>query len=411
MIDIFTIFKIAVKAIWTNKLRSVLTSLGIIIGVAAVIVMLAVGEGAKKRISDQMSSMGSNLLMIRSGSVTSSGARTGHGSKPTLTLNDAYAIEKNSLHVNQVAATVNGTGQIVYGNQNWSTQVQGTTPSLFYIRSWDVDNGSLFTDEDVRQAASVVILGETVVENLFGVVDPIGKNVRINNMPFKVVGVLKSMGQSAYGTDQDDTVIVPVSTASKKLFGSEFPGTVRNIMVQANSTEEIDAAEEEITLLLRQRHNITGKKEDDFIIRNLTQMMESAMEASQTFSVLLAAIASISLLVGGIGIMNIMLVSVTERTREIGIRMAIGAKAWDIRLQFLVEALVLSLTGGLLGIALGISVAMGIKTFAPDFLPIGITLFPMVISFVFSGLVGICFGFFPAYKASTLNPIDALRFE
>ena len=411
MIDIFTIFKIAVKAIWTNKLRSVLTSLGIIIGVAAVIVMLAVGEGAKKKISDQMSSMGSNLLMIRSGSVTSSGARTGHGSKPTLTLNDAYAIEKNSLHVNQVAASVNGTGQIVYGNQNWATQVQGTTPSLFYIRSWEVDNGSLFTDEDVRQAANVAILGETVVENLFGVVDPVGKNVRINNMPFKVVGVLKSMGQSAFGTDQDDTVIVPVSTASKKLFGSQFPGTVNNIMVQANSTEELAAAEEEITVLLRQRHNITGKKEDDFIIRNLTQMMESAMEASQTFSVLLAAIASISLLVGGIGIMNIMLVSVTERTREIGIRMAIGAKAWDIRLQFLVEALVLSLTGGLLGIALGISVALGIKAFAPDFLPIGITVFPMIISFVFSGLVGISFGFFPAYKASKLNPIDALRFE
>ncbi len=411
MIDILTIFKIAVKAIWVNKMRSVLTSLGIIIGVAAVIVMLAVGQGAKKKISDQMSSMGSNLLMIQSGSVTSSGARTGQGAKPTLTLNDAYAIEKNSQHVSQVAASVNGTGQIVYGNQNWSTQVQGTMPSLFYIRSWEIDNGSLFTEDDIRQNASVAILGTTVVENLFGVVDPIGKSIRINNMPFKVVGVLKSMGQSAFGQDQDDTVIVPVSTASKRLFGSQFPGTVRNIMVQAKSTEEISAAEEEITILLRQRHNITGKKETDFIIRNLTQMMESAMEASQTFSVLLAAIASISLLVGGIGIMNIMLVSVTERTREIGIRMAIGAKAWDIRLQFLVEALVLSLAGGILGIVLGISVAVGIKNFFPDFLPIGITISPMIISFIFSGLVGIAFGFFPAYKASKLNPIDALRFE
>lgn len=411
MIDILTIFKIAVKAIWINKMRSVLTSLGIIIGVAAVIVMLAVGQGAKKKISDQMSSMGSNLLMIQSGSVTSSGARTGQGAKPTLTLNDAYAIAKNTQHVSQVAASVNGTGQIVYGNQNWSTQVQGTMPSLFYIRSWEVENGSLFTEDDIRQNASVAILGTTVVENLFGVVDPVGKNIRINNMPFKVVGVLKSMGQSAFGQDQDDTVIVPVSTASKRLFGSQFPGTVRNIMVQAKSTEEISAAEEEITILLRQRHNITGKKESDFIIRNLTQMMESAMEASQTFSVLLAAIASISLLVGGIGIMNIMLVSVTERTREIGIRMAIGAKAWDIRLQFLVEALVLSLAGGVLGIILGISVALGIKNFFPDFLPIGITISPMIISFIFSGLVGIAFGFFPAYKASKLNPIDALRFE
>lgn len=411
MIDIFTIFKIAAKAIWVNKMRSVLTSLGIIIGVAAVIVMLAVGQGAKKKISDQMSSMGSNLLMIQSGSVTSGGARTGQGAKPTLTLNDAYAIEKNSRHVSQVAASVNGTGQIVYGNQNWSTQVQGTMPSLFYIRSWEVENGSLFTEDDIRQNASVAILGTTVVENLFGVVDPIGKSIRINSMPFKVVGVLKSMGQSAFGQDQDDTVIVPVSTASKRLFGSQFPGTVRNIMVQAKSTEEISAAEEEINILLRQRHNITGKKETDFIIRNLTQMMESAMEASQTFSVLLAAIASISLLVGGIGIMNIMLVSVTERTREIGIRMAIGAKAWDIRLQFLVEALVLSLAGGILGIILGISVAVGIKKFFPDFLPIGITVYPMIISFIFSGLVGIAFGFFPAYKASKLNPIDALRFE
>lgn len=411
MIDILTIFKIAVKAIWINKMRSVLTSLGIIIGVAAVIVMLAVGQGAKKKISDQMSSMGSNLLMIQSGSVTSGGARTGQGAKPTLTLNDAYAIAKNTQHVSQVAASVNGTGQIVYGNQNWSTQVQGTMPSLFYIRSWEVENGSLFTEDDIRQNASVAILGTTVVENLFGVVDPVGKNIRINNMPFKVVGVLKSMGQSAFGQDQDDTVIVPVSTASKRLFGSQFPGTVRNIMVQAKSTEEISAAEEEITILLRQRHNITGKKESDFIIRNLTQMMESAMEASQTFSVLLAAIASISLLVGGIGIMNIMLVSVTERTREIGIRMAIGAKAWDIRLQFLVEALVLSLAGGVLGIILGISVALGIKNFFPDFLPIGITISPMIISFIFSGLVGIAFGFFPAYKASKLNPIDALRFE
>ena len=411
MIDILTIFKIAAKAIWVNKMRSVLTSLGIIIGVAAVIVMLAVGQGAKKKISDQMSSMGSNLLMIQSGSVTSGGARTGQGAKPTLTLNDAYAIEKNSRHVSQVAASVNGTGQIVYGNQNWSTQVQGTMPSLFYIRSWEVENGSLFTEDDIRQNASVAILGTTVVENLFGVVDPIGKSIRINSMPFKVVGVLKSMGQSAFGQDQDDTVIVPVSTASKRLFGSQFPGTVRNIMVQAKSTEEISAAEEEITILLRQRHNITGKKETDFIIRNLTQMMESAMEASQTFSVLLAAIASRSLLVGGIGIMNIMLVSVTERTREIGIRMAIGAKAWDIRLQFLVEALVLSLAGGILGIILGISVAVGIKKFFPDFLPIGITVYPMIISFIFSGLVGIAFGFFPAYKASKLNPIDALRFE
>ena len=411
MIDILTIVKIALKAIWINKMRSVLTSLGIIIGVSAVIVMLAIGEGAQKRVADQMSSMGSNLLMIRSGSVTSSGARTGQGGQPTLTLNDAYSIEKNVSSVAQVAPSVNVNGQIVYGNQNWATQVTGATPALFYIRSWSADMGALFTDEEVRTGASVAILGQTVVENLFGVSDPVGRTIRINNVPFRVAGVLKEMGQSSFGQDQDDTVIVPVTTAMKRLSGSEFPGTVRSILAQATSSNTLDKAEEDITILLRQRHNITGKKQDDFIVRNLTQMMESAMETTKTFTLLLGAITSISLLVGGIGIMNIMLVSVTERTREIGIRMAIGAKSWDIRLQFLVEALMLSLTGGIIGIMLGLGICAGIKHFASDSFPLAFTLWPMIISFLFSGLVGIFFGFYPAYKASMLNPIDALRFE
>lgn len=411
MIDILTIIKIAVKAIWVNKMRSVLTSLGIIIGVAAVIVMLAIGEGAQKKVSDQMSSMGSNLLMIRSGSVTSGGARTGQGGQPTLTLNDAYAIEKNITSVAQVAPSVNVNGQVVYGNQNWATQVTGTTPSLFYIRSWDVSSGALFSAEDVRTGASVAILGQTVVENLFGVSDPVGRTVRINNVPFRVTGVLKEMGQSSFGQDQDDTVLVPVTTAMKRLSGSQFPGTVRSILAQAASTEALTKAEEDITILLRQRHNITGKKQDDFIVRNLTQMMQSAMETTKTFTMLLGAITSISLLVGGIGIMNIMLVSVTERTREIGIRMAIGAKSLDIRLQFLVEALMLSLSGGVLGIIMGFAICLAIKHFAPDAVPLAFTLWPMIISFLFSGMVGIFFGFYPAYKASMLNPIDALRFE
>ena len=410
MIDILTITKIALKAIWTNKLRSVLTSLGIIIGVSAVIVMLAIGEGAQKKISDQMSSMGSNLLMIRSGSVTSSGARTGQGGQPTLTLNDAYAIEKNVQSVSQVAPSVNVNGQVVFGNQNWATQVTGATPALFYIRSWNVDNGALFSSEDVRTGSSVAILGQTVVENLFGVSDPVGRTVRINNVPFKVVGVLKEMGQSSFGQDQDDIVIVPVTTAMKRLSGSQFPGTVRSILAQASSTQTLDKAQEDIEILLRQRHNITGSKQDDFLVRNLTQMMQSAMEATKTFTMLLGAITSISLLVGGIGIMNIMLVSVTERTREIGIRMAIGAKAWDIRFQFLVEALMLSLAGGVIGIIFGLGICVGIKHFSTS-VPLAFTIWPMLISFGFSGMVGIFFGFYPAYKASMLNPIDALRFE
>jgi putative ABC transport system permease protein len=406
-----TVIKIAFKAIWTNKMRSALTSLGIIIGVGAVIVMLAVGEGSQRKIADQMAGMGSNLLMLRSGSVTSGGARAGAGARPTLTLQDAYAIERACPSVRQTAASVDGTAQIVYGNQNWSTRITGTTPSLFYIRNWAIQMGSIFGTEDVRQATNTAILGQTVVENLFGVLEPIGQTIRINNLPFKVVGVLSPMGQNAMGMDQDDTVIVPVTTAQKKLFGSRFRGTVNNILAQADSIEELDAAQEEITILLRQRHNITGKKEDDFIIRNLTQMMETAMEATKTLSLLLAAIASISLLVGGIGIMNIMLVSVTERTREIGIRMAIGAKAWDIRLQFLVEALTLSMSGGLLGIITGVCAALLVKNFSGGILPVIITPFPMLIAFVFSGIVGIFFGFYPAYKASMLNPIDALRFE
>ena len=411
MSDIATIFKIAIKAIWVNKMRSVLTSLGIIIGVGAVIVMLAVGEGTKKKISDQMAAMGSNLLMIVSGSLTSGGARAGFGASPTLTLEDSYAIERNAAHAKYVAPTVSTTGQIVYGNQNWSTRVTGTTPSLFAIPSWSVENGALFTEEEVRQSSTSAILGRTVAENLFGVVDPVGKTIRINNVPFKVAGVLKSLGQSSQGQDQDDTVIVPVTTAMKRLSGNQLRKTVNNIMAQSYSADDLGLLEEEITILLRQRHNITGKKQDDFIVRNLTQMMEAQLEAGQTFSLLLAAIASISLLVGGIGIMNIMLVSVTERTREIGIRMAIGAKAWDIRLQFLVEALVLSLTGGILGIVGGVGAALLIQKFGQGFLPIIITITPMVIAFIFSGLVGIFFGFYPAYKASMLNPIEALRFE
>jgi len=303
----------------------------------------------------------------------------------------------------------NGTAQIVYGNMNWSTQVQGTTPAMLDVRDWAIAAGRPFTDDDVRSATKVALIGQTVVENLFGGIDPVDKIIRIKKIPFRVVGVLEAKGQSPGGQDQDDTVLVPVTTAQKKLFGTAFPGMVRIIMVKAKSAKDLETAEREVRDLVRQRHRLSPRQEDDFTVRNLTQMMQVTEQSSKVMTLLLGAIASVSLVVGGIGIMNIMLVSVTERTREIGIRMAVGAKTWDIRLQFIMEAIILSLAGGIIGIILGIggsfvlSVTAGWTTSVS---PLAATL-----AFVFSGLVGVFFGFYPAYKASLLNPIDALRYE
>jgi putative ABC transport system permease protein len=409
MINIPSTLKISIRALWVNKMRSALTMLGMIIGVGAVIAMLAVGTGASEKISKQISSIGSNLIIILPGSTTSGGLRMGMGSQPTLTRDDADAIQRECPAVEHAAPVLNGAAQIVYGNQNWSTGVYGTSPAMLNIREWPLFSGRPFTDQDVRSATKVCLLGQTVVENLFGSIDPIGQVIRIKKIPFTVIGVLERKGQSPQGQDQDDTIYIPVTTAQKKIFGTRFPGMVRSVMVKGKSADDLDAAERQITELLRQRHRIGPKQENDFTVRNLTQIMQVAEQSTKVMTLLLGAIASVSLLVGGIGIMNIMLVSVTERTREIGIRMAVGAKTWDIRLQFIIEALTLSLIGGIIGIIAGISGSKIISTVAGWST---IVSFPSIfLAFGFSGLVGIFFGFYPAYKASLLNPIDALRYE
>ena len=409
MINISSTIKISFRALRVNKMRSALTMLGIIIGVGAVIAMLAVGTGASRRISEQISKMGSNLLMVVPGATTTGGVRMGSGTQPTLTLADAEAILKESRAVSDIAPVLSGVAQVVYGHQNWSTGVVGTTPGMLLVRDWPLASGRSFTQQDVKSATKVCLVGQTVIENLFGDMDPIGQVIRIKKIPFTIIGVLAPKGQTPQGQDQDDTIYVPVTTAQKKLFGTTIPGMVRTIMVKAKSAEDLASAERQINELLRQRHRIGPKQENDFTVRNLTQFMQAQEQSTKVMTLLLGAIASVSLLVGGIGIMNIMLVSVTERTREIGIRMAIGAKTWDIRLQFIIEALILSLIGGIAGIVAGISTSEIISALAgwsTVVSPISVLL-----AFGFSGLVGVFFGFYPAYKASLLDPIEALRYE
>ncbi len=409
MIELKTIFSIAVRAIKANKMRSILTSLGIIIGVAAVIVMLAIGNGAQISIQNEMKTMGSNLIIVRSGVATSSGARGGHGSQPTMKMSDGNAIQEKISKIRLAAPILEETAQIVYGNANWSTGITGTDNRNFEIKEWELAYGRFFSESDIKNANKVAILGQTVVNELFGDVDPIGKTIRIKGLPFQVIGVLISRGQSGMGQDQDDSVFIPITTAQKKVMGIQFPDQVRMIILQAVDSQSTYTSQPEITELLRQRHNLGTNKEDDFVIMNLTQMMEMMENSTKIMTILLGSIAGISLLVGGIGIMNIMLVSVTERTREIGIRMAIGAKTWDIRLQFLMEALVLSLIGGLLGIFFGLSGIYLVSVFSS--LTPQATLMYILLPFSFAGFVGLFFGFYPAYKASLLNPINALRYE
>lgn len=400
------VFKIAGRALIRNTMRSILTMLGIIIGVGSVIAMVSVGQGAKAQVEAQIASIGSNMLMVFPGSTTAAGVRAGSGAATTLTEEDVKAIQKELGSVRLAAPTLRTTAQVVSSNQNWSTSVSGSFPSYFEVRDWPIEAGTGFTQADLNGATKVAVIGKTVAHNLFGSQDPVGQGIRIRNVPFKVVGVLAAKGQSAMGQDQDDTVVIPLSTLQKRIMGVSYVGM---ILVSANSPEETAVAQEEIRLLLRQRHHIGAGQDEDFSVRNMADIAAAAEASSRIMTLLLGSIASVSLIVGGIGIMNIMLVSVTERTREIGIRMAVGAKGRDILLQFLVEAVVLSLTGGILGIGLGTASSMMISSFVQW--PTIISPRSIVMAFLFSIMIGVFFGLYPARRAASLDPIDALRYE
>jgi len=396
-------------AMGANRMRTFLTMLGMMIGVGAVVLMMAIGEGAQQSIKQSISSMGSNLFIVLSGSTTAGGARVGSGNAQSLNVKDAEAIGELD-NVANVAPVVMGSAQVIYAGNNWNTAVVGTWPSFMEIRDWPTDQGYVFSNSDVRSSTRVALIGETVADNLFGDdIDPVGKTIRIKQSPFLVVGVLNAKGQSLDGRDQDDTIIVPLTTAQRKLFGNQVPGSVRMILAQATSENLMQQAEDDMNNLLRQRHNIREGSDSDFSVRNLTALANTAADATRTMALLLGAIASISLLVGGIGIMNIMLVSVTERTREIGIRMAIGARERDILLQFLLEAFVISIVGCMIGIFIGIGGASLVARFAET--DTVVTSQSISLAFVVATSVGIFFGFYPARKAAKLNPIEALRYH
>jgi len=382
--------------------------LGMVIGVGSVVLMMAVGQGAQESVKQSINAMGSNLFIVLSGSSTSGGARSGSGNTSTLTVADANAIAELD-GVSNVAPISMGNAQVVYGNTNWSTSIIGTTPSYLDIRVWELADGYVFSESDMRSATRVALVGKTVVDNIFGDTDPIGKTIRIKQNPFVVLGVLKRKGQSLDGRDQDDTIIMPLTTAQRKILGNQFAGSVRQVMVQANTPELMPMVEQNINSLLKQRHSIREGADNDFNVRNLTAVANSAAETTRTMSLLLGAIASVSLLVGGIGIMNIMLVSVTERTREIGIRMAIGARERDILLQFLLEAIVISVIGCFIGLILGISGAVLVNIITQA--AVVISGYSVMIAFAVAASVGIFFGYYPARKAARMNPIEALRFQ
>ncbi len=400
----------ALRALRRNKLRSALTMLGIIIGVAAVITMVSIGQGADAAVQKQILSLGNNMLMIIPGATTASGVRSGWGGVSTLTNSDAVAIKKDCSAVADVTYMKRQVVQVIYGDQNWSTVAQGSTPAYERVRDWPVVTGSFFSERDEETANKVVVLGQTVVDHLFSPgEDPVGAMIRIKDVPFRVIGVLEAKGQTTWGQDQDDVVVMPFSTAERRVLGTQFLGSVDMIFVSALSSTEISTAEKEITALLHDRHHIQPGQENDFTVRNLNDIAKASESASKVMTNLLFSVASISLLVGGIGIMNILLVSVTERTREIGIRMAVGAKGRHILLQFLVEAITLSMVGGLAGAILGIAGAQLVSYVATW--PTLLSAPAVVGSFLFSGAVGVFFGFYPARKASRLDPIAALRYE
>jgi putative ABC transport system permease protein len=408
--NLWQTLRVAMRAILRNKLRSFLTTLGIVIGVGAVIAMMAIGAGAKAQVEEAFAAMGTNLLIILPGSSTSSGARGGFGSMPTLTKDDVEAIRTQVATVKRAAPALRSSQSLVVDVANWTTGVTGTTPDYFLIRNWPMRSGAALTDQDIEGGTKVMVLGQTVADKLFGPnSDPIGLTVRVGSTPFSVIGVAAEKGQSSSGQDYDDAAFIPMSTYEHKIQGSLNSYLQGTIYVEAVSSGDVDRAEKDITALLRDRHHLSARDDDDFSIRNMSEIAGARQQGTETMTMLLASVAAVSLLVGGIGIMNIMLVSVTERTREIGLRMALGAKPLHVLTQFLIEALVLSLAGGALGIGVGLGIAQGLaRRFG---WPMLVQPDVIVLSVLFSASVGIVFGLYPARKASELDPIDALRYE
>ncbi|HEV2615559.1 MAG TPA: ABC transporter permease [Candidatus Acidoferrales bacterium] len=398
--------QITLRVLGRNKMRTGLTMLGITIGIGAVICTVAIGEGGSQQIRDQISSLGDNMVWVEAGGRTVNGARTGNDSTKSLTDADSDAIAASTPLIKTCSPAVDGHVQVVYGNQNWSTGYNGVAPSFLTVRNWPVAEGTPFTEGDVVSRAQVTVLGKTVADTLFNGADPLGKTIRVGGLPFQVIGVLSSKGASGFGRDQDDTMMMPYTTAQHKVSGTNW---VDDIFCSAVSPEAIDPAQEQITRLMRQRHHLRPKEPDDFNIRTPTQFLEAQEEASHTFTLMLASIASVALLVGGIGIMNIMLVSVTERTREIGVRMAVGATERDIQMQFLIEAIIVSLLGGVLGVFFGIFASRVLASTLHWTMQI--PLLAIVVAAGFALFMGLFFGYYPAQKASRLDPIEALRFE